>query len=514
MSNDNIFTGTVSNKNQFGASVILSDGRRGFLSASKFGDVTPGKGDSVNVVIIGEHRGKLQLSVESMVDSRQAILFIDEIDGLLPRRRENESPEPNWAALLDPVPARLGKAEPLFDARLSLVAIPGFPSVAPLTPDLRGFVGCEHSVLDGFELGQRPEPVIILTEFGPDSEPDVAQPAELASAVTSPALPSLARLERATSAAAPVTAAAVAGQKASSRKDRRNGEVWSELRSFFESDRNFRIRLQRIEGKPGLIGFYKGVKCFLPSNEWSKKCSVDSLTAEGSQQWVKIVTMSRRKSSVVLSMRLSMSKDDLLKAATESQAKAAERKNRKASRVAAQEQAWKESDALKVWQVVEGTVVNVSSTTSNGKSNVVYFVKVGTELVGALRENQVPFVKGTQQPRVLKVGERISVRIIRKFTGSDKNSKAYIPKLDLSMRLGNDSQQKKGKETKPRVWTFGPGKTEPGAVLAQALNERQRSEKPRGKRNRKDKNRQQRVDCGGTAFGDALKAALDARAQK
>ncbi len=514
MSNDKIFTGTVSSKNQFGATIILSDGRRGFLSASKFGDVTPSRGDSVTVVIIGEHRGKLQLSVESMVDSRQAILFIDEIEGLLPPRRENESLESNWPALLDRVPARLGKAEPLSDAKLSLVAIPGFPSVAPLTPDPRGFVGCENSVLDGLNLRDRPGPVIILTEFGPDSEPDIADPAEVALDVMGLAVLSQVKPEWATSAAAPVAAAAVAGQKASSRKDRRNGKVWSELRSFFENDRNFRIRLQRNEGKPGLVGFYKGVKCFLPSNEWSKNCSVDSLTAEGNQQWVKIVSMSRRKSSVVLSMRLSMSKDDLLKAATESQAKAAERKNRKANRVAAQERAWKESDALSVWQVVEGTVVNVSSNTSNGKSNVVYFVKVGTELVGALRENQVPFVKGTQQPRVLKVGERISVRIIRKFTGSDKRTKAYIPKLDLSMRLGNDSQQKKGKENKPRVWTFGPGKTEPGAVLAQALNERQRSEKPRGKRNRKDKNRQQRVDCGGTAFGDALKAALDARAQK
>jgi hypothetical protein len=147
-------------------------------------------------------------------------------------------------------------------------------------------------------------------------------------------------------------------------------------------------------------------------------------------------------------MRLHLTRDELLAAGAELKAKVAEQKERKESRKSAEAQAWKDFESLVEGQEVHGTVVNVLSRpgTGGGKPYAVYFVKIATQLVGALGEHQVPFEPGTRQPRVLKVGEQVSVRITRKFTKIDKKTKAELPKVDLSMRRPADPNRSGGRQ--------------------------------------------------------------------
>jgi ATPase family associated with various cellular activities (AAA) len=448
MSKDTIFTGSISSKNQFGASVVLADGRKGFLPATEFGGVDRKKGDSVNVVITGEGKGgKLQLAIAGAESQAPVFIFIDEIEALLGDRGERsiEERDPTVDAFLAEIDKTSESQQaPFGKDKLIMVAMPGFtdPAAGWLGPNAVG-VGQEAWLAER-ALERR------FTTFEVDLPAAHHAAKEDKHGKKNNKKRNKNHNKNRNKSRAQKSDGHV--QKSDGHAHKSGGHpqngVWSELRALAEANRNFQLNLKRAEGQHGLFGHFKGVKCFLPKTELASEFKVDSVSPEGSLQWVKIVSVSRAKRSVIVSMRLHLTRDELLAAGAELKAKVAEQKERKESRKSAEAQAWKDFESLVEGQEVHGTVVNVLSRpgTGGGKPYAVYFVKIATQLVGALGEHQVPFEPGTRQPRVLKVGEQVSVRITRKFTKIDKKTKAELPKVDLSMRRPADPNRSGGRQ--------------------------------------------------------------------
>jgi len=299
-----------------------------------------------------------------------------------------------------------------------------------------------------------------------------------------------------------------------------------------ESEKNFKLTLKRVKDQPGLFATYRGIQCFLPKDEIPGNFDMNLVPEKGSEQWVKIISFSKPKQKVLVSMRIKMSRAELLKI---SESKTAELNHRKqvqaksaaaraATAAAAAIAVEKDYEWLCEGQEVHGEVVKIlKNTGKGGKPFVMYFVRVGTQLAGVLREFHIPFEQGTRRPRVFKVGDRVKVRVIRKFRGQDKTG-ADVPKVDLAMRRPEDSRQSKGQHGKPRVWTFGEKTQTPEAGVLS--HEQQRRGKGNGGKGKpvqgmtgkkggegkgKGGNTQPHLTTTGTAIGDKLQAALAAR---
>lgn len=296
---------------------------------------------------------------------------------------------------------------------------------------------------------------------------------------------------------------------------------WAQLRAMAGSEKNLRLTFKRVNGQPGLVAMYRGIRCFLPKGEMPRNFDMNSVPAEGSEQWVKIISISKPKRSILVSMRIRMPRAELLKV---SESKTAEVQNQKevrakavATAAAAAITAEKDYEWLSDGQEVHGEVVNIlKKTGKGGKPYVMYFVRVGTQLAGVLREVHVPFEQGTRRPRVLKVGERVKVRVTRKYRGQDKTG-ADVPKVDLSMRRPEGSKQSKGRHGKPHVQTTSavPAKDQAdGTGHAQAhpngKGHASRKNRRKGNRNGKGGHQNPQSAGSGTAIGDALIAAFAA----
>ncbi len=537
MSNENIIIdGSVTANDQFGANVVLNDGRRGFLPTQPSSN--PEKGDSIKVIVTGESNDTLQLA---LAGTEQPV----KIPGFEAGTIENEE-----YVLSGPATTAEGEVP----EKLALMAIPDFGSAGwreqvltftNPTSDLidasaqqrkRNFAALPSRLAAGWTGPSAGATTMDLSLFDVETLPtqdwsaffaddlaklrlDLLDPlskplvlgitnrAALLDEILRQRMSGLAVVETVN---VPATSTKRKGKRKGKGKGKGNGnqgEVWRELRARSEGNRNLHLTLKRVEGRPGLIGFYEGIECYLPRSELAPGFKIDSVTSEGSQEWVKIVSVSRVRRSVVVSMRTRLSQEQLLQAGSEQKAKAAEqRKSRIAKRADEHAQAMVTYNGLAVGQEVEGKVLNVLKVKDKGgKESLLYFVKVGTQLTGGLRDQQVPFEKGTRVPRVLQVGEQISVRVVRKFFEVDKQTGENKPKVDLSMRpapgpnghhptIGSRSDVKAG--SPERVKDFH------NAHYG-------RNNKP-GKGN-KGGHQTQSITSAGTALGDALKAALAAR---
>lgn len=547
MSNDTTFTGIVSSNNAFGAEVVLEDGRRGFLPATGLFSEDRKEGDSVTVVVTDEHDGKLRLAIAGTQSREPVVIFLDDIEALLGRREERtdaEGPDPTIAAFLEAIENTRG---------------------APL-----GFVGASTKdgrpgLLDGLVSRLPPLEVILFDEHEKseeqrDSEQEGAI-AEVAPSADRGAAKKTRhgkkRNKKRNRGGAQKSDGHVqqGGSHAQKSGDHAQKGVWRELRELAEGNSNFRINLKRVEGQNGLVGYFKGVKCFLPKSEVVSEFNVDSVSTRGSVQWVKIVSVSRARRSVIVSMRLDLSRDELLAAGEALKAKVTHQKQRREERQSADAQAWKDFESLVEGQEVHGIVVNILKKPGNGdgKSFSVYFVKVGTQLVGAMGEHRVPFEPGTRTPVVLKVGDQVSVRVTRKFTKIDEKTGAEKPKVDLSMRRPTDQNRSGGRNAKgkssirffqapwrPAAASFASACGKTNEALAAATEEEgrgsdevsrhsksSRADRRRGQRKGKGKSRGGQKsslnlsvvasvgsDSAGTAVGDALLTALARRREQ
>jgi hypothetical protein len=285
----------------------------------------------------------------------------------------------------------------------------------------------------------------------------------------------------------------------------------------------------------------------LPKSEVVEQFKVDSVPTGGSLQFVKIVSVSRAKRSVIVSMRLNLTRDELLAAGEALKSKVTSQKQRKEERQSAEAQAWVDYNGLVEGQEVQGTVVSVLNKPGKGggKPFSLYFVKVATQLVGAMGAHQVPFEPGTRTPRVLNVGDQVSVRVTRKFTKIDEKTGAETPKVDLSMSRPADQKRSGGRNAKgtssisffqavrPAAASFGSACGKTNEALA-AASEKQgrgtdevsrhskssRADRRRGKGKSRGGHKNSPISrvvatasttSGGTAVGDALLAAIARR---
>ncbi|RTL39149.1 MAG: hypothetical protein EKK48_19055 [Candidatus Melainabacteria bacterium] len=557
MINLNNITGTVSSKKKAGVVVKLADGRRGFLPTAAFGDVNPKKGDTLTVDIVSQEKDALQLALSKKETAGQKYRELQERE----RNMQINHRDPGTVALITYPGHGLDLGQmPVNDFTHMMFGVE-IPSDAVDAEgqgeELSRFVGAHVSASEShtFVLGVTnplaggldPVAAQYLVD-GPADEmsPGLAAAIEDAKTcflgctnvvdpvpedgppVRSPLLfteteHSCGALEEVMAQAAPADEGTVTPvtetKKSLGDKKGPRSKAWEELRGFAAAERRFQVTFKRVVGQPGLLGFYNGVRCFLPQSELPSSFDIGSVPAKGTVEWVKVVSTSRQKNTCFVSMRISVPLDELLKAYEGNITKTAT--TRKETLAAIE----RDYEWLSEGQDVDGTVVNI--LTHPGKDGqeprFLYFVKVGTELAGVLRCNQVPFVKGTRQRRVFKIGDQVHVRVAHKFRRVDEKTGASMPKVDLSMR--GPAHPKQSKNRPPRVWTFGEKTNAPGyTVHSKAGNEQDRRGKGKGgkpgqgktgknggKDKRKGGNTQPHLTAPGTAIGDKLQAALAAR---
>ncbi|MFN8554640.1 MAG: hypothetical protein U0103_24480 [Candidatus Obscuribacterales bacterium] len=573
MTNLNNITGTVSSKKKAGVTVTLADGRRGFLPTAAFGDANPKKGDKLTVDILSEEKGLLQLALSKKEENMEtkivnrfeerigalvaaapasctpAPIFIDEAELALSARRTPEITFPGHGLDLGQMPVN-DFTRMVFGVEIPAEAVDGEEGQCE---ELSKLVGADANVSKPqmFVLGVTNPLAGGLDPVADRWQADEISPLLLAAiddaktclldSVPADRLlgwpagyepPLFGETEHSCGFLDVVTDRDVSEDKGTapvlntaSEKSPGDGQsgsakgFWAQLRAMADSEKNLRLTFKRVNGQPGLVAMYRGVRCFLPTGEMPRNFDINSVPAEGSEQWVKIISISKPKRSMLVSMRIRMPRAELLKV---SESKTAESKNQKevqakaaATRVANAAVAEKDYEWLCDGQEVHGEVVKILKKTGKGdKPFVMYFVRVGTQLAGVLREVHVPFEQGTRRPRVFKVGDRVKVRVIRKFRGKDKTG-ADVPKVDLTMRRPENSKSSKGQHGKPRVWTFGEAQAASQAAPSQVLNEVQGKGKGKGRKgkgNGKGKGGHQNPKSTGpgTAIGDALIAAFAA----
>lgn len=532
MTNRNNILGTVSSKKKAGVIVKLEGGRQGFLPTAAFGDVNPKKGDTLTVDIVSQEKDALKLALSKKETAypghgldlgqipvndftrmsfgvtelpSEAVTADGQGEELFQIVGAHVSASESHTFVLGVINPLAGGLDPVAEQYLVDCgqADEMSPRLAAAIEDAKTcFLGCTNVV----------DPV---TEDGPPVRtPLLFAETEHSCGVLDEVMAQAAPADK---CAAPTlfteTKKSLGGKKGPRSK------AWEELRGFAAAERRFQVTFKRVDGQPGLLGFYDGVRCFLPNSELPSSFDIGSVPAKGTVEWVKVVSTSRQKNTCFVSMRINVPRDELLKAYEENMTKTAT--TRKETLAAIE----RDYEWLSEGQDVDGTVVNI--VTHPGKDGqeprLLYFVKVGTELAGVLRGNQVPFVKGTRQRRVFKLGDQVHVRVAHKFRRVDEKTGASMPKVDLSMR--GPAHPKQSKNRPPRVWTFGEKTNAPGnTVHPKARNEQDRrgkgnggnpgqgkTGKKGGKRKGKGGNTRPYSTTPGTAIGDKLVAAFAAR---
>lgn len=50
---------------------------------------------------------------------------------------------------------------------------------------------------------------------------------------------------------------------------------WAQLRAMAGSEQNLRLTFKRVNGQPGLVAMYRGIRCFLPKGEMPRNFDIE-----------------------------------------------------------------------------------------------------------------------------------------------------------------------------------------------------------------------------------------------
>lgn len=213
----------------------------------------------------------------------------------------------------------------------------------------------------------------------------------------------------------------------------KRSQAWQALRCVFKSETTIRLQFTQANSPGWLMARYRGIPCYLLKKE------IGEMTLElGCAEFtVKIVWTSRKSRSALVTTRVADSLDLLQQEAVRRQVSSARRKAGLVRQAENEKGAWAEFSRLKENETVTGTVLRSHKIQpKRGRAQLLYFVKIGEHLVGALSEQRLPFVDGGKVRRSLVRGEIIELRVQRKYVNS-RTGKS-VPKVDLAMALATE----------------------------------------------------------------------------
>ncbi len=193
-----------------------------------------------------------------------------------------------------------------------------------------------------------------------------------------------------------------------SRKEATEILIWDKLAEMMKEKTHVRVKIaQSVKG--GVVGFYEGIRAFIPASKLSLAYTEDLDAFVGQEVEAIIITADKEKKRLVLSVR------DVLREAAEAE------KARMVSN-------------LKPGLVTEGTVENLMDYGA--------FVGIGNGIDGLLHISQITSEKRLKHPsEVLKVGDKIKVKVTRVENG----------KISLSMKALEEAVPEAVKEEKVEI---------------------------------------------------------------
>ncbi len=213
----------------------------------------------------------------------------------------------------------------------------------------------------------------------------------------------------------------------------KRSQAWQILRSAFNSETTVRLQFTQASSPGWLMARYRGIPCYLLKRE------VEEMTLEQdpAEFTVKIVWTSRKSRSALVTTRVADPLALLQQEAVRRQVSSTRRKAGLLRQVENEKGAWAEFSRLKEDETVTGIVLRaLKIQPKRGRAQLLYFVKIGEHLVGALSEQRLPFVDGGKVRRTLVRGETIELRVERKHVNS-RTGKS-VPKVDLAMAPANE----------------------------------------------------------------------------
>lgn len=211
-------------------------------------------------------------------------------------------------------------------------------------------------------------------------------------------------------------------------KSKKRNIAWQALRALLEAEQSVSLKFKSAESAGWLMARFRGIPCYLPKSEIAG--TADQEVYELS---IKVVKTSRKLRSALVTTRLSATIEQLQQEAAQRQAVAAKRKRGLDKQAASEKGALAEFGRLKEGATVSGTVLHsIKLKPKRGKASLLYFVKIGEHLVGAIREQDLPCVDGGKTRRTLTKGEKLDVRVHRKYAKVDQKTGKSKPKVDLT----------------------------------------------------------------------------------
>jgi hypothetical protein len=207
---------------------------------------------------------------------------------------------------------------------------------------------------------------------------------------------------------------------------RLRAQNWQALRSLLADERIVQLQFSIAKSDRWLVARFRGIPCYLPRRE------VAALPEQGYFELsVKVVSTSRQSRSAVVSVRTSAPLAELQQEDARRRSLAASRKAAMAKQAGAEKSAWAEFNQLKEGQAVVATVLrSICPRAKREKAQPLYFVSLGEHLVGAVRAENLPLVDGKNR-RVLAQGERVELKVQRKYQKVEQSTMKSTPKVDL-----------------------------------------------------------------------------------